>query len=103
MSTSRVGAEAVLLRTGKVVIVGGHNWTNIPRTLGTAELFDPSTGTFGPLHKCGLEMNDAREYPTVLVGNGEGLIAGGYKWDEQGLADNGLKTAELYNPISKRF
>src|SRR5262245_50536210 len=41
MTTARAGHTATLLLNGKVLIVGGDK-------AGTAELYDPATGTFTP-------------------------------------------------------
>jgi N-acetylneuraminic acid mutarotase len=88
MSTARVAFAAVLLTTGKVLVVGGGTTS--------AELFDPSTGTFGPTGP----LNVARSGPTAtLLTNGKVLVAGGC------CASNGLglSSAELYDPASGAF
>jgi hypothetical protein len=41
MTTKRVGSKAVLLRSGKVLVVGGSNHDG---SLASAELYDPATG-----------------------------------------------------------
>ena len=100
MSAPRVGASAVLLPNGKVLMAGGENWVDIPKTYTSAELYDPSSGRFVPTG----EMSDPRQYATtVLLKTGQVLVAGGYHLDDKGLATGGLVTAEIYDPRSGAF
>ena len=88
MSTHRTLHTAVLLATGKVLIVGGSYSTG-------AELYDPATGIFSPTG----DMILARTTPptATLLNDGRVLIAGG------GLGSYALTDAELYDPVSGTF
>ena len=86
LTTGRNNFTATLLNTGQVLIAGGTG----PGDLASAELYDPSTGTFGPTGS----LNTATGYPSAtLLSNGMVLIAGG----EDGTA------AELYDPTAGTF
>lgn len=86
LNTTRYGASAILLNTGKVLISGG----------GTAstELYDPSTGKFTV---SGSESCACGAEPTLLP-NGMVLFSGGFNETDYALA-----TAELYNPATGKF
>jgi len=93
MVTAREQHTATLLADGRVLIVGGTTSTgtgNLQPTA-TAELYDPSTGSFsvtGP-------MAEARTFHTAtLLPSGEVLIAGG---------GNENFTTEVYDPVSGSF
>jgi WD40 repeat protein len=101
MTTSRFLHTATLLAhgpaatNGKVLITGGSNssgdsGSNASSALGTAEIFDPATGTFTATGT----MKDMRfEHTATLLANGKVLVAGG-------TADN---VAELYDPATGSF
>ncbi len=99
MTSPRGGQTATLLSNGKVLIAGG---VDCPQTCSivynSAELYDPSAGTFTTTGS----MSAARTGATAtLLSNGNVLIAGG----------NGLcvttcvynNTAEIYNPSTGTF
>ena len=81
---------ATLLNTGKVLIAG---WGN-----GTAELFDPATGTFTPT---GSMVQPRTSHTATLLESGKVLLAGGV----QGVSPNitVLAEAELYDPNTGTF
>ena len=81
-------AAAVLLRTGQVLVAGGHG--NSP--LASAELYSPRTGQWtltGSMHLA------RGEQTTTLLANGEVLVAGGSLNFSGSI---GLAGAEIYHP-----
>jgi Galactose oxidase, central domain len=123
MSQSRYEHTAALLPNGQVLIAGGGGGNG---TSNTAELYDPSRGTFTCIGgknsigtQCAGSMNDYRsDAMETLLPNSEVLIAGGYNF-HLGTAHNlaaaqeitggasvpfnVLWTAEVYNPTAGRF
>ncbi|MFZ0431154.1 MAG: kelch repeat-containing protein, partial [Candidatus Acidiferrales bacterium] len=100
LSTPRQGHSATLLPNGKVLLasgetpMGGGYYDDTP----TAELYDPSAGTFTPTGN----LNTARDgHAAVLLPNGTVLIVGGYLFDEGDF--NGTASAEIYDPSTGQF
>jgi hypothetical protein len=91
MTVPRDGHDAVLLQNGQVLVAGGINST-LPMcgTLASAELYDPSNGTWTPT---GGMTTGRYSFTLTLLPNGEVLAAGGTNCGE-----GGLTSAELYNP-----
>src|SRR5437868_2257173 len=90
--------SATLLPDGKVLVAGGTSIRSAEsfRTLHSAELFDPNTGTWSPTGS----MTDARTgHPAVSLLNGRVLVAGGMvivtRDDAAGIAH-----CEIYDPAS---
>ncbi|MBZ5689955.1 MAG: hypothetical protein LAP86_33610 [Acidobacteriia bacterium] len=83
---------ATLLTNGKVLVAGGED-SDSAVALDTAELYDPSSGTFSPTGS----MGTARvAHAATLLTSGKVLVSGG--------ANGGASvTAELYNPNSGSF
>jgi hypothetical protein len=99
MTKARGAHAATLLLTGKVLIAGGDPVNPVFLTPGTAELFDPSTGTFTATGN----TNNFRSGPTAtLLSDGTVLVAGGSESDGAiGFID--LNSAELYDPNAGAF
>lgn len=100
MTTARAEHTATLLPNGKVLIAGGA--TEGFQPLASAELYDPSTGTFSPAG----DMTAPRSAHTAtLLANGKVLIMGGAQSQSavmSGWAANGV-SAELYDPSTGSF
>jgi hypothetical protein len=92
MSQPRTAAAAVLLKNGKVLVVGGASDDG---ALSSAELYNPETGTFSPTGS----MAEARQGPSAtLLEDGRVLVAGGSS-SEVLL----LSSAEIYDPGKGEF
>jgi hypothetical protein len=97
MTMRRAGHTATLLPDGRVLITGGQpvgsntGWTD---GQASAELYDPSTGTFSATGS----MSTARVLHTAtLLNTGQVLIVGGF----DGVP--ALASAELYDPLTGAF
>src|SRR5579862_9498823 len=89
MTAPRAGHTATLLTNNQVLIAGGDSG-------GTAELYDPVSGTFTPT---GSMTTPRRSHTATLLRDGCVLIAGGF------LAGSNTPTtaAELYDPTTATF
>jgi N-acetylneuraminic acid mutarotase len=87
-------ATATLLENGNVLVAGGEeSLTGGVTTNSSAELYDPSTGTWTATGS----MSTPRTFHTAtLLQNGQVLIAGGYDYSSQGTII--LASAELFTP-----
>ncbi len=97
MTVARYGHTATLLPDGRVFIAGGYDGYDgtepIPQ-LASAEIYDPSTGTFTATGG----MTTARGWhAATLLNSGKVLIAGG------GIPGLDLASAELYDPSAGTF
>jgi hypothetical protein len=93
MESARYFHTATLLSNGKVLVAGGSYFFETSNTSGglaTAELYDPTSGTFSPTGT----MQAARNTHTAtLLNTGKVLIVGGA----------GTTTAELFDPTAGTF
>lgn len=92
MKVARVGHRAVLLQTGKVLILGGWAGDNASNV---AELFDPATRSFS---NAGTMLEPRDGFSATLLKDGRVLISGGYNGRMQRLS-----SAELYDPKTGKF
>lgn len=90
LEVARVGHRAILLSSGKVLILGG--WAGNAATA-TVELYNPETEMFEPAGEL-LEPRDG--FTATLLQDGRVLITGGYNG-----AMNRLSSAELYDPSTQ--
>jgi hypothetical protein len=91
MTQARCYHSATLLPTGEVLVAGGvDSLYNSPDTSATAELYNPSTGTWQATGS----LKTSRASQVALLENGQVLVAGGYNTSNG--TTNGLASAELY-------
>ena len=91
LAQPRGAHTATLLKDGRVLIAGGESPSG---SLATAELYDPASGTFGPI----VPMVQARAWQTAtLLQDGRVLLVGG----EDGSVVRA--SAELFNPATGKF
>jgi hypothetical protein len=104
MTSARRSHTATLLNDGKVLIAGGVSYSRGAQIfLGSAELYDPSTGTFTATGS----MIAPRSFHTAtLLNNGKVLINSHFNYatgDDDGTSNDDLARAELYDPESGTF
>jgi WD40 repeat protein len=96
LATARFGHTATLLPNGKILIVGGGYGPDLIDgfwTIGTAELYDPSTGTFTA---AGSSIRN--QHTATLLRDGTVLLVGGED------SYNTLNEfAQLYDPTTNTF
>ena len=96
-ATGRESHTATLLASGKVLIAGGISGLN---GLTSAELFDPATGIFSTAGN----MTVARyQHSATLLPSGKVLLVGGYVPATDTGNNDGLSSAELYDPMTGDF
>ena len=90
LTVARHKHDAVLLRDGRVLIVGGSDARDDLGMYSTAEMFDADTDTFSEAGN----LNDARykmRGTTLLLADGRALVC------------CGAPSAEVFDPVSARF
>ena len=100
LNVPRIAHTATLLLNGKVLIAAGQvQLAAGPQTIASAELYDPTTGTFS---LTGSLKTDRSVAMAILLPNGRVLVAGGTKTTTPGYGVP-LNSAELYNPVTGVF
>jgi hypothetical protein len=95
LSFARYGATDTLLPDGHLLVVGGVGGDG--KTVATAELFDPITGTSTPAG----QMSVPRQaHAAVLLHSGKVLIVGGSNVTVNGSDQGPYASAELYDPTT---
>ena len=95
MTVPRTNHTATLLNDGTVLLVGGQNQTTF---LASAEIYDPTFGTFTAITGLTGQLTTARAgHTATLLADGKVLIAGGISGNTL------LSSAELYDPVAKTF
>lgn len=104
MTVPRTRHTATLLTSGRVLITGGVSVGLVPPALASAEIYDPSTGTFSPA--IGSMTTGRERHTATLLPTGQVLIIGG---DLGGDFDNPhappvvLRSTEMYIPSTGTF
>jgi uncharacterized protein (TIGR03437 family) len=103
MTTPRSFHTATLLKDGRVLFTGGERIDPLGRYthLASAELYDPSTGTFSPTG----DMTTVRERHTAtLLADGRVLIVAGFEAGDHYLAEfEHPSSSEVYDPATGVF
>jgi chitodextrinase len=99
LNNARTYFTATLLSNGMVLVAGGRVYNSSFTTITSAELYNPTTGTF--TNTGGLNMRRA-QHTATLLNNGMVLIAGG-RGDYTTTVPTDVTQAELYNPATGSF
>jgi hypothetical protein len=97
MALGRSQHAAVLLKDGRVALLGGYHRTDGPQR--SVEIYDPRTNTFTPAG----QMAEARaEFQATLLPDGRILATGGIGGppDASGRGTTALSSVESYNPAT---
>ena len=104
MKTARGFHTATLLADGRVLVTGGDAaaWDDSGPFLASAEIYDPSTGTFTTT---GSMATGRAHHAATLLADGRVLITGGTPGQAggNGSGTTSLTAAELYDPATGTF
>jgi len=96
MTRGHANSPAVLLPSGKVLIVGGDDGGDPATPTSSTELYDPRTSTFSLSGPMSIARNYAR---AVLLTTGKVLVTGGRTNGDVGLDEAEFRTtSEIYTP-----
>lgn len=90
MATPRCMMKSVLLNNGKVLVIGGYNFSS-NTGLSSCELYDPITNTWS---QTGSMLSSRSRFTATLLKDGRVLVTGG---------NNGtpMNSCEIYNPTTE--
>lgn len=105
MNIPRQGHHAVLLKDGRVLIIGG-SINSSGATTDTAEIYDPVKKKFTLTDK--LKMKLSNGYAVTLLSDGKVLISGGVEYlqptnGRSELVAKIVSTLQIYNPETNKF
>lgn len=99
LATSRAFFTATLLRSGKVLVVGGLQDPRQPVALASSEVYDPATGKWASTGS----LETARyRHSATLLSSGKVLVVGGLRRDLN-QPPTALGSAELYDPTTGKW
>jgi len=102
----RLGHTATVLKNGQVLLVGGLDLDlsgGTAETIGSAEIFDPTSGHFLPTSRD--MISNRMGHSATLLGSGQVLLAGGMSGTAHlpDVSFTSLNSAEIYDPASDTF
>jgi hypothetical protein len=106
MQVARAGQTATLLQDGKVLVLGGTGLSSfgnpLQQSLGTAEVFDPTSGTFSQTGNLGTART---AHTATLLKDGNVLVTGGLDYSAPlGIPqESALSSSELFDPTKGSF
>ncbi len=98
MTNPRAGARATLLPNGTVLVTGGGSSSGPGLALASAELYDPTAGTF---RATGSMITARFSHVAALLPDGQVLVAGGSPSAPPSAVP--VASAELYDPATGAF
>ena len=98
MIEARTLHGAVLLPSGKVLVVGGRAIEDTGNSLASAELFDPTSETWIPTGAMSIERQN---HTVTLLRDGKVLVAGGKNGNSGG--KEFFASAEIYDPQTETW
>jgi N-acetylneuraminic acid mutarotase len=98
MKSPRTLHWAILLPSGKVLVVGGRATEDTGDPLASAELFDPASGTW---KQTGSMSQERQNHTVTLLRDGKVLVAGGKNGNAGG--KKSFASAEIYHPETEKW